>query len=393
MAAAFDSDVEVIVEAGFGFGPLAASPTWVDISQYVKSFSCDRGRSTVQTEYPAGTATLVLKNVDGRFYPFDTGSPYSPNVRVATPIRVRTTHAATTRPLFRGHVADWGNPYPTDADELTDVALIENGERLARKRITATLPAASTDDRIGDVLDAAGWPAARRDLDAGVADLLAIDADTDALTLIRDAAKTESGDLFFTAAGDVRFTNRLFASGGISPAATFGPAGADLTYIDVSVDYNDDLLFNEATIGAAGGVVATYSDATSVANYGPVTFEFSADTMPPNEAADVARWAVERFKDVAARISGLVLDPAGDPTNLWPVALALDLRSVIDVKVTFPGASVTLTQTVSVEQVSHSFEAGGRWTTTLRCHPLSEIETRVFWEIGVSRLDSTTRLA
>ena len=44
MSVAFDSDVDVLVEIAFDSDPFAESPSFTDISQFVRSFNTSRGR-------------------------------------------------------------------------------------------------------------------------------------------------------------------------------------------------------------------------------------------------------------------------------------------------------------------------------------------------------------
>lgn len=393
MSAAFDSDVSVTVEAGFGSGPFATSISWTDISSYVRSAWWSRGRPSVQQDFPAGTGELVLDNSDGRFHPWNTGSAYSPDVTVGVPIRIRATYSATTYGQFFGYVRSWDGPSP-NKEELVTVPLTERWSRLVGKKVSASFSAASTDTRVGDILDEAGWPSADRSLESGVAAVAAIDVQAQSvLQLLRDTAEAEQGQIFQDADGNAVFKNRVAASSA-SSAATFGPGASELTYTDVSTVTDDDLLFNEALITGADGSEQSATDATSIAAQGPNTYDSTNDSIVGAPAAlNVAEWIVGKYAGTQTRILPITIDPAGDPTNLWPEVLARELRDVITVKVTYDHASVTLSQAVSVEQIKHSFQSGGVWTVTYGCAPLSDLEQTDFWVLGTSALGSGTVLA
>lgn len=383
--AAFDADVDVTVELGFGSGPLAASPTWTDISSFVTAGQWTRGRSSVQADFPAGSGTLWLDNTDGRFYPFDTGSPYSPNVTVGVPVRITATYNLTSYVVFFGYVARWVTPFPTDAEELASVEIVETFARLNDKRVTGSYTLEPTDSRVGNLLDDAGWPAGRRALGSGVAECAAVSVSQEpVLALLRQATEAEQGQLFQAGDGDLAFLNRTAASAA-SSLFTFGPDTGELTYEDVTDAHDDDLLFNEALIVGSDGTEESATDATSVTAHGPSTYESTnPQIVGPSGSLNVAEWVVAKYKDVEPRITGLVLDPAGYPSDLWPVVLSLDLRDVVTVEASFPGASVQLVQAVAVESVSHSFTAGGVWSVTYGLHPLSDLEQTSFWILGTS---------
>lgn len=57
-------------------GTIWEGSNWVDIAPFVRSFSTKRGRQHELQRPEAGTATLQLSNVDGRFNPWSTNSPY-----------------------------------------------------------------------------------------------------------------------------------------------------------------------------------------------------------------------------------------------------------------------------------------------------------------------------
>jgi hypothetical protein len=394
--ASFDANVDVTVEAAFGDGPFTASPTWENISTFPAGGEWSRGKQsiTVHDIFPAGQGQLVLDNSDGRFYPWNTSSPYSPDVTVGVPIRIRATHNAVTYPLFYGYAERWDTPFPTNTDELVYVDIIETISRLEGKRLSGAFAAGSTDERVADILDAAGWPAGLRDLDIGVADVAAVTVeDVSALDMLRVAATIEQGLIYQARDGDLTFKNRVHA-GGVTSAATFGPDGAELTYTNVSVPTADDLFFNEAMITGADGIEVTATDATSKTIHGPVTFSYQDDSIVgQGSAMNIAEWIVAKYKTVDQYIDGFTIDPAGDPANLWPEVLGRELHDLVTVEASFPGSPIQLVSEIAVEYVKHAFTAGDVWHVAYQGHPLSTLEQDLFWILGTSQLGSTTVLA
>lgn len=391
---AFDVNVDVEVATQFGAGPLDAGLTYPDdLSPYVRAATWHRGRSSYQSPFPAGHGTVTLDNSDGRFYSFNTASPYSPNVKVGGPIRIRAAHNAITYKQIYGYVQSWSSPFPTEREELITVPFVETYARLVRKTIRASFTEESTDARIDAILDEAGWPAALRLLDAGVAEVATLtDVESTVAHRLLETVVAEQGEVFQAGGGWVRFKNRV-ANSGVSPAATFGPDAPDLIYTDVTYDDNDELLYNEARVTIESGEQGVASDVTSPP--GPITFPpfTSIDIINQPEAQGVAEWIVGKHKDLTRRITGLTIDPAGDPDNLWPEVLGRELRDTIAVKIKFPGSTDTFNQDVAIESIDHSFVAGGTWRVIYTCHPLSEFETREYWILGMSQLGTGTRLA
>jgi len=109
------------VEIAFDDGPYVASPTWTDVTSYVRSMSTDRGRSDDwETFY--GSASLVLDNRTRRFDPFYTSGPYYGKLLPRRQIKISAVYGGTTYPVFRGYIAGWP-PVWTDAGKDSTVSL------------------------------------------------------------------------------------------------------------------------------------------------------------------------------------------------------------------------------------------------------------------------------
>lgn len=111
-----------VVEISFDDGPYVASPTFVDVTSKVRSFTIHRGRDSDFTQFDTGTATVVLDNRDRLFDPFYTSGTYYGKLRPRRQIRIRGTAAGTTYNVFRGYVAGWPVEY-TDAGKDSTVTI------------------------------------------------------------------------------------------------------------------------------------------------------------------------------------------------------------------------------------------------------------------------------
>lgn len=116
------------VEIAFGYGPLATSPAWVDVTSYVDAsagISIKRGRSYALESVQPSTLALTLLNNDGRFTPGNTSSPYgSSAIAVNTPIRVTAVWNGVSYRRFTGLIDQWPQSW--------------DGGILSRVQITAT---------------------------------------------------------------------------------------------------------------------------------------------------------------------------------------------------------------------------------------------------------------
>lgn len=97
----------VTVEVAFVSDSLSTSPTWVDISSYVRAGSIKMGRSSEIDEYQAGSCSLTLDNRTRRFDPFYTAGPYYGNLKARRQCRISTTYNSVTYRMFYGFVSGW----------------------------------------------------------------------------------------------------------------------------------------------------------------------------------------------------------------------------------------------------------------------------------------------
>lgn len=131
-------------------GTLGDGSFFYDISQYVRSFSVNRGRRNDLERFATGTAQIVLSNLDRRFDPSNTASPYYNSTVGVTgivpsiPIVVRATWNGTTYALFRGFIDRWAFDY-TDAGSGDATATIQCSDAFkALSNVIGGLPSATT---------------------------------------------------------------------------------------------------------------------------------------------------------------------------------------------------------------------------------------------------------
>lgn len=111
-----------VVEIAFTDGPYVVSPTWTDVTSYVRGMDISRGIPDDWTLQADGSATVTLSNRDRRFDPFNTTGPYYGNLLPRRQIRIRATFSGTTYDVFRGFIAGWP-PEWTDAGTDSTVTL------------------------------------------------------------------------------------------------------------------------------------------------------------------------------------------------------------------------------------------------------------------------------
>ncbi len=112
----------VVVEFAPMSTPLDETPTWVDITQYVRnepSIRINRGRPSELQAFSAGTMTLTLSNRDRRFDPSHAAGAYFGNLIPGKQIRVRATWNAVTYDVFTGWVTGWPQTFGTAGKDAT----------------------------------------------------------------------------------------------------------------------------------------------------------------------------------------------------------------------------------------------------------------------------------
>jgi len=136
MTVIFD-DVDVTIEMAFGDAPLETSPTWTDVTTYVRAINVNRGRSSEFSTYGPGTCTLTIDNRDRRFDPEHTTGPFYGDLLPMVPIRVTTSYGGTDYTLFYGFVQGWPTAYnQSNSDAVSTITAIDGTRLLANAVLT-----------------------------------------------------------------------------------------------------------------------------------------------------------------------------------------------------------------------------------------------------------------
>jgi hypothetical protein len=286
-------------------------------------------------------------------------------------------------------------------------------------------PSEDSGARIGHLLDQASlpisglnpWPAARRQIDTGVSQVIGVRWSEDKLVdLIKQCTKSEAGTFYFHPNGKATFFNRwhTIAYPYSTPKATLSdqpiPANQLPPFEDIGtggVDFDDSDIYNDVSIsrfsagyGDASGQ-QTVSDATSQADYlvRSLTLDDTIVTTD-TEALNAANWFLWMFKNPGLKAKSVEIEPLDDPTNLWrmlSLAFISDRLSVV--RHPPPGTGTPLTFEVLIQGVQYDI-AAGTWDVTYTVYPGP---SRDFWQLPDSAtndeyaqysvLGTTTRLA
>lgn len=124
--------MSITTKVEFAFGAnLTANPatwTWVDVSIYaLGSVTVIPGRPDEASQATPTRCELRLRNIDARFSPRFPTSPYYPNVRRQTPVRVSLNPGTGYVQRFQGYVDQFLPNWPSGNSDIAEVAVTASG--------------------------------------------------------------------------------------------------------------------------------------------------------------------------------------------------------------------------------------------------------------------------
>lgn len=368
----------LICEVAFGSDPAMENPAWVDVSQYIMEFSVKRGRQKELDRTEDGTAAVMFNNSDRRFDPTHDLGPWYPNVLPMRQIRLRWVRNNIVYPLFRGFVDSWpqawegptfGTSVVTATDGFRVLANVDVGEG-------SVWPREFGGARIGRVLDAAGWPAGLRALDAGASEIAAttipLGSGVTALDHCREIADADLGVFFIDGQGRACFHDRNHRRGSsyLASAATFGDANTPgLPYVDIGLNTDPDRIYNDVQVSVSDGAFRS-QDITSQTKFLRRTLTRSVPALARDaEGADQAAYLLSVYKDPRYRLERIRLVPTTDA--LFAQALGREISDHVTVKRWPQKIGNVITQECNIEALEHRATPGdtGLATTWLLSTP------------------------
>lgn len=226
-------------------GLLGGGEILIEVTQYVRSFSINRGKSRELDRYGAGQASVVFNNNDRTFDPTYALSPYFGQIEPRRQLRISVDGVVQ----FEGTIDDWNIEYGAGGNSFAIAQAFDGIASLANLETEGlVLTEGLTDNQIAQVLDNVKWPSAKRDLETAGA-LLAgqtVSDGTNALGLIQVMTDSEPGDIFVSKTGNVKFVgrNQSFRTGDV----ILSDDGTEISYTAVRVVFGSELLYNAWTM-------------------------------------------------------------------------------------------------------------------------------------------------
>lgn len=388
----------VLIEVAFSTDPASATPVWTDVTAYVKDLTFRTGRQFELDRIVPGALSMTLDNADRRFDPSYTAGAYYPNVLPMRRVRVSGIYGGTTYQRWNGYVERWPVSWAMDT-AFTVVTATDGFLPLQQALLVLTRGAEQSGARIAAVLDAVGWPAADRVIDAGQSLIapcafVATDGQT-ALQHLLDVADTERGIFFCDGQGRAVFHDRHrrlkapYLTSNIIFTDSDTVDTSHLQYRDLVPSFDADHLYNDVRCTAVGGVTQAAADATSQTRYFRRTLNLTPLLSTDNEALDQTAYLLALYKDPLLRFDQIVLDAFSDD-HLWPQVLGRELSdrvTVVRTPSTHPvTATETITKDVLIEAATHTVTPSLVWTTVYQLSPPNPVD---YWVLDTSALDGT----
>jgi hypothetical protein len=361
-----------------------------DVTDRVRSWSSNRGKSRALDAFNAGNASIVLDNNTRDFDPTYAASPFYGQIIPKRQIRISSNGVVQ----FYGLIDDWNLDYAPQGDSTAGVVCSDGFAQLANQTLTgATATSQLSGARVNAILDSAdvNWPSDKRAVDSGEV-LLGADLIPDngnALTYLQLVEASEGGRLFISKAGNLVFKDQNGVQPDGSSIVTFADDGSGVKYTGMQVVYGSELLYNQAVVSRVGGSTTTANDTDSQQAYGIYTITKTDLLMASDADVDaLAVSLVKQYSEPEFRFEALTVDLNQITGPQQTAVLGLEIGDVALIKFTPNNISPAIEKYVEVLGVAQSSDPNRR-TVTLNFGTLDYISF-ILDDVAFGKLDSAT---
>ena len=349
---------------------------WTDVSDYVlEGLTFRRGVTRAQGpfwRYEAGTASITLDNLDGRFDPLNLDGPYvsagESEIRPNLPVRISADIDGDVETMWVGVVDSVDLDYNSVTYSTVQLRCVDGVAFLqAADFAELTNPVGAGDTanaRIERILDHVGWPAAARDIDpVTLSTVQATSLAAPAWADILLAADSDAGYVWFDRTG--RLVYRTRGSIPALPSLTFSSSattpGKDFDSVTITRDVGQ--VYNIVSLARKDGTAVTVEDVDAQATIGQVRGYSRSDLISEtdDQVADIASWILAVFSDLQTRVEEIEMAPPADTDLLsagaWWELLRMEMGDVVRVVHATPDG-----RDVSVNAIVRGLE----WTAGVR---------------------------
>jgi len=333
---------------------LGGGEALVEVTDYVRSVSIQRGKSRELDRYDAGQASVTFNNNNRAFDPTYLPSPFWGQVAPKRRLRVTMDNL----PQFDGVIDDWSIEIDPSGISIATAQAFGPFSKLSELELTSYSPSQELSGaRVNGALDNVSWPAGTRSIDTGGATLAAqIVADgTSVLDYLQQVAESEPGDLFGGKGGDIVFIDRLQPA---TPSGlVFTDQGTGIPYQGISLVYGSELLYNRITaLNEANGFTA--SDAYSIALYGERDLELQTLLAFDSDLQQIAGYLLGSYKDPELRFETIQVNLGAVTPQQRLDILGLELGDTITVELMPGQIPPVITQLGKVITLNYNFDPG-----------------------------------
>ena len=374
----------VTIEAEFG-----GKDTYVDLTDRTISFTVRRGRSDYTQPYRAGTAVLVLRNLDGELDPDNTAGSYYGDILTGRRIKITSNkgNLLYEQSVYVGFIVDYQLNYDISGQATVTISCADGLAELAQRNIPSTSVSAElTGARVTTIL---GLPAVdysyATDIDTGYSTCAAGTASGNALSYLFQIATTEQGALFVDKQGTLQFVDRYEL---LNPSTlTFSDDGGGTNYERITRLVTQTELYNELAANRPAAAEVVRDNTANQGIYG-VRFLDLGEVLFASDAevTDMLDYALVRYSSTTPRVANVTtfLDPKGQLAVSQ--LLLLDLTASVTVEFTPPGV-IQLSLESSIESIEHQYTYGAGWRVTFGLTPRDTSNYLVLDDVVLGRLD------
>lgn len=331
--------------------PLGGDSVFIEVTDRVKRFNIQRGKSSLFSAFPAGQLNVEFNNHDRAFDPLYTASPFFGDIVPRRPIRVTTG----TSVIYSGWIDDWNYSYLPNNDSVAEAIAYDATSILSGQTLSVGTPTAQlSGGRINAILDQINWSSTLRSIDTGQATLgtAVISADTNVMSYLQQVATTEVGLVFVGKDGKINFVDR--AQGPTSAnLVVFG--GTGIPFQSIEVNYGSDNLYNNVVLSRVGGGTATATDLDSVLAYGERSLTQTDLLLNTDGAlAETALALAQRYSLPEYRFSSVEIALHKLSEFNQNKVLGLEIGSVAEILFTPNGIGSTIQSYVQVISINHT---------------------------------------
>ena len=324
----------------------------VDVSDITLRASIRRGRNRILNKFEAGTATVVLEDINGDWVPTNTSSPYYGKLVPLRKIRIYADYNSVRYYLYSGYITSYDTNFQLGLESISSVTLqcvdaFRLFSNVAISTVAGTSVGQTTGARMNNLLDVPNFPTSMREIDTGDSTVQADPgSERDLLSALQVIENSEFGGFYIDPEGNAIFLSRdTLAQKADGTATNFADDGTGISYQAIDFAYDDTLIFNDVTVNREGGTAQTVQDTSSIETYFIHSGKREGLLIQTDaESLDQATMILQSRKDAIFRIDSIGLNLADDAETARIVAgLSLDIFDLTNITKATPGSgSVTL---------------------------------------------------